>query len=220
MSLEPVARFVLALALMPAVDSAVGTVFAACLNDQRQVHPTLALAQRLWDAPEEVFALSDPAHSLHRVGLLDATGDWDVPLSAPRLVARQLLFPDGALPSALVALPAPASLDERAVELAVARVKTAPGDRAQLLPIHGAPGAPLAGAAARLASGLGCEGAQPAPGLRASEVPALTTLAWLRGICLYLPVELLMAGARDVPPTRRHRSYCPCRRCRRRCSWA
>jgi hypothetical protein len=196
-SLEPVARFVLALALLPAVDSAAGTVFAACLNDQRQAHPTLALAQRLWDAPEEVFALMDPAHVLHRLGLLDAIGDWDSPLSVPALVARQLLFPESALPNALASLPDATSLDEREVELAVARLKTAPADRAQLLPIYGAPGAPLAGAAARLASALEGDGVQPAPGLRASDVPALATVAWLRGVWLYLPVELLTGGTRE-----------------------
>src|SRR5262249_32054115 len=156
------------------------------------------LAQRLWDAPEEVFALTDPAHVLHRSGLLDAPGDWDSVLSIPGLVARQLLFPEGALPGALVPLRTPASLDEREVELAVARGKTAPVDRAQLLPIRGGPGAPLAGAAATLASALEGEGAQPAPGVRANDVPALATVAWLRGLWLYLPVELLTGGTRDA----------------------
>src|SRR5262245_60258714 len=49
LELQPVERFVLAVALLPVVDSAAGQVIASCLNDPSRTSPTLALAQRLWD---------------------------------------------------------------------------------------------------------------------------------------------------------------------------
>lgn len=97
--LDPVATFVLSLGLMASFDSAAGAVIAACHNDANRTSPTLALAQKLWDAPEEVLALADPAHALFTLGLLRrvetgaAMAGWEVPLHTPELVARRLLFP-------------------------------------------------------------------------------------------------------------------------------
>ncbi|NWF60417.1 MAG: hypothetical protein HXY43_14435 [Fischerella sp.] len=39
-------------------------------NDVNATQPTLALAQQLWDEPEKVLAIADPAHSLWRYGLV------------------------------------------------------------------------------------------------------------------------------------------------------
>lgn len=105
--LDPVAAFVLSLALMSSFDSASGAVIAACHNDANRISPTLALAQKLWDRPEEVLGLSDPSHTLFRFGLLrrldtaSPLAEWDAPLHTPELIARRLLFPDAPIPSHL-----------------------------------------------------------------------------------------------------------------------
>ena len=70
LALTPVDCFVLALALSPGVDGATATVFAAVQNDPVRAFPTLALAQRLWDVPEDVLGLIGPGHSLCRHGVL------------------------------------------------------------------------------------------------------------------------------------------------------
>ena len=129
LQLAPVECFVLAVALLPTVDSAAGPVIASCLNDPSRTLPTLALAHRLWDEPDEVVRCLDPAHTLLRHGLVAMTGqagpgDWQAPLSVPPLVARELLFAIDHLPAALepvVATAPPSGLDD----VAIARVAAA-----------------------------------------------------------------------------------------------
>jgi hypothetical protein len=105
--LDPVATFVLSLSLMASFDSAAGAVIAACHNDANRTTPTLALAQKLWDTPEDVLGVSDSSHALFRFGLLrrlDSAStlvEWEAPLHTPELIARRLLFPDAPLPSQL-----------------------------------------------------------------------------------------------------------------------
>src|SRR5215213_966753 len=70
LELDDVAAFVLALALVAAFDGSMGSVIAACLNDQSKIHPTLGLAQRLWDHPDQVLRIADQFHPLFRCGLI------------------------------------------------------------------------------------------------------------------------------------------------------
>src|SRR5439155_12184589 len=56
--LDRVDAFVLALSLIATFDSAAGPVIAACHNDSNRASPTLGLAQKLWDRPEEILALA------------------------------------------------------------------------------------------------------------------------------------------------------------------
>ena len=64
---------------------------AAALNDASQPWPSLALAQRLWDAPLDLVPCADPTHILHRSGLLRPSGgDWNAPLDMPAAVAQGL----------------------------------------------------------------------------------------------------------------------------------
>src|SRR5262249_14184811 len=105
--LDPAATFLLSLSLIAAFDSASGPGIAACHNDANRTAPTLALAQKLWDAPAEVLSLADPMCPLFRFGLLrhlDAASDWDAPLYTPELIARRLLFPDAPRPALLRSL--------------------------------------------------------------------------------------------------------------------
>jgi len=181
LDLLPAEAFVLALALLPAVDSAAGAVIACCLNDPQRNEPTLALAQRLWDEPEELLACGDPAHTLLRHGLLAPAGShWQAVLQVPLPVARELLHPAGPLPPSLRRVQA------EAVQVAPRAAIT---DRRRVVPVLGPPGAPLAAAAARAAAGDGLTLLQPVAPSGSENLRGLATVAWLRGEALYLPPE-------------------------------
>jgi hypothetical protein len=103
LQLTPCERFVLALALLPVVDSAAAPVIATCLNEGQAREPTLALAQRLWPQPAQLLPLHDSTHRLYTHGLLVAEGapGWAMPLRVNALVACELLWPGAPLPAAL-----------------------------------------------------------------------------------------------------------------------
>ena len=178
LNLAPVERFVLALALAAATDSAAGSVFAACLNEAGRTRPSLALAQRLWDEPAALTPLADPGHRLYRHGLLTGGGDWDAPLAVPPAVGRQLAFPETgpAAPGAGV----PPGADP-ALDLATSRLLACSPDRLRLQPLGGSADAPLAATATELARRLGGRLLAATPGGRPEDLAALFTLAWLRG---------------------------------------
>jgi len=162
--LEPVECFILALALLPSIDSAAGPVIASCLNEPVRTRPTAALAQRLWDEPDDLLRCFDSAHALLRYGLLAFTpasgwNEWQAALEVPPLVARELLFPGAALPSALEPV-TPAPLQPHLAAAAVGGIRAARADPAQgdgkrdgtragkrgphVVPVLGAADAPLA----------------------------------------------------------------------------
>ncbi|MCY1284205.1 ATP-dependent zinc metalloprotease FtsH [compost metagenome] len=207
LDLAPVERFVLALALLPGIDSAAGQVIASCLNDPSRTSPNLALAQRLWDEPDELLHCFDPAHPLLRHGLLATAQphDWQSALAVPALVARELLFPGSPLPAALQRV-SPVPLAE-GLAPAAARVRAALAQAGgmQLLPLLGAPGAPLAETAAACAALAGVETLQPSASLPREHLAQALCASWLRGCALYLPARLLADptahdGGLDAPP--------------------
>ena len=182
LALQPAEAFVLALALLPAVDSAAGAVLAGCLNEPGRSEPTLALAQRLWDEPDALLGCFDPAHRLYSHGLLaPATPGWGVALQMPPLVARELLFPSGAAASTPAASQAPGL--------------SMPPARRRVIPVLGPDAVALAAAAQRAAAHVGLAVMQPgaAPGgeHQAAQLRTQMTLAWLRGAALYLPPQAL-----------------------------
>ncbi|PWV61202.1 ATPase family protein associated with various cellular activities (AAA) [Plasticicumulans acidivorans] len=189
LALTPFECFVLALALAPSVDAACGSVIAACLHQDGRALPTPALAQRLWESPEDALALLDAAQRLARYGLLAPPQDWDTPLRVPPLLARELLYPGGALPDALEAVTAVTEPlpDTATLALCAARLRSAGQQRRRLLPLCGASGAPLAGVAARIAAELGEGCVQPRAGAPENALAALMSLCWLRGLALVLP---------------------------------
>lgn len=207
LELAPVERFVLALALLPGIDSAAGPVIASCLNDPTRTRPNLALAQRLWDEPDELLLCFDPAHPLLRHGLLSTAQphDWQTALAVPALVARELLFPGSEPPAALQRVsPTPLAED---LAPAAARVRAALTRTSgmQLLPLLGAPGAPLAETAAACAARAGVETLQPSAALHREHLAEALCTSWLRGCALYLPASLLADptahdGGLDAPP--------------------
>ncbi|MDH4652630.1 MULTISPECIES: ATP-binding protein [unclassified Pseudomonas] len=207
LELAPVERFVLALALLPGVDSAAGPVIASCLNDLSRTSPNLALAQRLWDEPDELLRCFDPSHPLLRHGLLATAQphDWNSPLFVPALVARELLFPASAPPASLQ--PVAAVRLAAAMEPAAARVRAAltANRGVQLLPLLGAAGAPLAETAAACTALAGVETLHPSTCLPREHLASAMSCAWLRGSALYLPAKLLVDptahdGGLEPPP--------------------
>ena len=112
LALDEVSTFILALGSIVSFDRAASEVVAACLNDSTANHPNLALAQKLWEVPEEVLTIADSEHPLWRYGLLQTTHDadsaigvdWQSPLVVSPLIVNRLLFPHSPLPQILVPL--------------------------------------------------------------------------------------------------------------------
>ncbi len=189
LSLQPVEAFVLALALLPAVDSAAGAVLAACLNDPARSEPTLALAQRLWDEPDQLLRCVDPGHALFSHGLLAPTAThWHAPLQMPASVARELL----GLASMSEAATGPTDLWPQKVS--VERGPERRPERRRLIPILGPVGAPLADMAAQVAARHGLALMQPDAASGTAHLREHLTVAWLRGAALYLPLAWLQTS--------------------------
>lgn len=152
LELDDVSAFVLALALTVAFDASTGSVIAACLNEQAKIYPTLSLAQKLWDEPQDVLHLADPFHPLFRCGLIrygthnshyQAGTGWEAPLTVPALVAGQLLFAHHPLPHGVVLLDAPdegAELTETA-RIAALRLRASGEEALRVVPVLGPKGA-------------------------------------------------------------------------------
>ena len=213
LKLKPVECFVLALGLLPCIDSASGDVIATCQNDPLRNEPTLALAQRLWDDPDALLHCFDPAHPLLRHGLLvlapgHGSGVWHAPLSMAPMVAHELLFPGRVLPAALEAVSKVAPPQAAAAALAT-RVSAAlnldGAARMRILPVIGESGASLAEMVAMCTERVGVITVRPGSGCSREHVAQLLTTAWLRGHAIYLPMEWLTDvpnhdGAIAVPP--------------------
>jgi hypothetical protein len=211
LALEPVERFLLALAALPGFDSAAGSVIAACAGDAAATRPTLALAQRLWDDdPVALLTLAEPGHRLFALGLLEARdgdaeqGGWDAPLSSPAVVVRQLLFPDSAPPATL----SPVS---RAADVTAAPVALGPAqpDRLGIVPVVGPRGAEHAmHARAVVPAARPLEQFTGAPALlaRPGVLDALACNCWLRGTDLLLGLEASAAVLGAQPPRLPHGS--------------
>jgi hypothetical protein len=217
LELRPVECFVLAVALLPSVDSAAGPVIASCMNEPARTAPTLALAQRLWHDPDELLHCFDPAHTLFRHGLLAVTSgtgaiDWQGPLSVPPLVARELLFSTDVLPTALESV-TPTLIPSTRDASAIARVSAAlvheaatrQGSGMRVIPVLGAAGAPLEEVAAACAESAGVRTVRPSAALPREHLGQALTAAWLRGHAVYLPATALTSSTAheptlDLPP--------------------
>jgi hypothetical protein len=206
LGLDEVSTFGLALALITTFDSAAAPVVAACLNDAGRTQPTLELAQRLWDRPEDVLSLSDPSHPLWRIGLLQQPAlpgpfllGWDVPLVVSPPIAARLLFPEEPASAVLkeLASATEASLDPSELQLTRARLQA---DRTGLrvVPVQGLHGSAYHAAmtAVARATGLGSRVPDVEPGQLEDPgfVRSLLVLAWLLGDALCFPLERLPIG--------------------------
>jgi hypothetical protein len=208
LELDDVSAFALALALTVAFDGSVSSVIAACLNDQTQSHPTLALIQKLWDEPAQVLRIADPFHPLLRFGLLQYGGAgnhrdpetrWDSPFTVPSLVANVLLFPETPLPQGLVPLSSVADLEEvtETARVTSLRLSAASAASLRVVPVVGAKGSARREVVRAIAISNGKEVVEfqgEIAGLdNGSYVNAIATVCWLKDLYLYF-------GKESAPP--------------------
>ena len=193
--LDDAAQFVLALSLAARLDATLGAVFACCQNDSARPYPTLALAQRLWDEPRAIVACCDPAHALHRLGLLSSAADgreaadWTQPIELPAMLVGALAAPAGDGPAVLAPVTAgrqglPASSIGLAAQLA-----TSVPAALQLVPLVGRRGADHASWAAALAAKHGRRVVTLAAALPTdrAHVRAVLARCWLHDVDLVVP---------------------------------
>ncbi|NJM60214.1 MAG: AAA family ATPase [Oscillatoriales cyanobacterium RU_3_3] len=151
--MDEVSMFLLALGAIVCFDNAASEVIAAVLNDSNATQPTLTLAQKLWEKPEEILTVADPEHPLWRYGLLqtihDANSafglDWQSPLVVPPLIANRLLFPNSSLPQILVPLKQATSFNSIGNRVHLAALRSIAGrlrgDKLRIIPIQASRGA-------------------------------------------------------------------------------
>lgn len=202
LNLDPVAAFVLALGLSAVFDPVIAPVIATCLNDATTTQPTLVLAQQLWDAPEQVLAIANPAHPLWAYGLLQpassgsqAAINWQTALVVPLAVATTLLFPRSTSPFGVVPIPEeplPATgLPERAKQVAQRLRKEA--THLRIVPLQSGQGA----ATGAVVQGMAQIIQRPVMTLQSSGLTYRTdlkpwlTLGWLQGWDLFLSTDSL-----------------------------
>ena len=212
LELDDVAAFVLALSLTVAFDGSMGSVIAACLNDQTKSSPNLALAQKLWDEPEQVLRLADPFHPLFRLGLIKYSGQsghyfsetgWDASITVPSLVAGQLLFPDTPFPQGLIPLEAAetdAAADEltETARLAALRLSAAGASALRVVPLIGAKGSARRETVRAIARAnrkdvvefQGETAAVEAGSFDTHYLNAMATVCWLKDTYLFFGKEL------------------------------
>jgi len=195
LELTPVDCFILALALSSAVDSANGAVLAACQNDPNRILPTPALAQRLWDSPEDVLAVMEPGHKLTLMGLFQCTlMDWNTPLQVSSLLVRQLLFPS----SYNIAALKPINVDTMHTnvvdrDVQISRLRSRTDNRLCLLPVTGPSGHAIAQACVDLAAAADLELVRPEMHNSFMEFSVLLTLAWLKQKAILVSAKLLLS---------------------------
>jgi hypothetical protein len=212
LDLDEVATFVLALALTAAFDGSVGSVIAACLNDQTKIYPNLALAQRLWDEPDKVLAIADPFHALFRCGLIRfgvptghycAENKWDAPLTTPSLVARQLIFPETPFPQGVTLL-GPATNEEDLTDAArvmATRLQATDTELLRVIPVMGAKGASrretIQAIAAENEKQLVEFDVDPTLLDDPGYLNSIATVSWLKDAFLFLSNELSTSAASE-----------------------
>ncbi len=109
LKLDKISCFTLALAVETIIDNTLGSVISSCLNDPDKHQPNLALIQKLWDNPNDVINLSDPAHPLFMYGLLQTQqpdnfnleNRFNTPFYTSSAIASQLISPVDSLPRSL-----------------------------------------------------------------------------------------------------------------------
>jgi hypothetical protein len=193
LALPNVASFILALSLSAAFDANMGSVIACCLNDQNKLLPTLALAQKLWDEPDAVLSVADPAHPLFRYGLIRYSSDtsWNAPITVPSLVALQLLFPNTPFPHGLESfVGARATLSESA-HLSTLRLRSTAANSLRIVPVIGY--ASQLDTAAQIAElnekELVVFTGDAAAAQDVDYLNALATVCWLKDAYLYIDKE-------------------------------
>ena len=213
LDLDGLSAFLLALGLVASFDNAIGSVISACLNNPTQTHPTLALAQQLWDRPHQILKVVHPNHPLFNLRLLQLGNqpvyqtlemDWHKPIMVPSLIANQLLFPDSPLPSGLTLLDLFGNSSESlssAGHLVAAKLKSSSTFQLQIIPINGPKGAAHVDTIKALAASGGREIVQftADPNLLKNEryLSVIVALCWLKSVDIILPAGIIAAKKND-----------------------
>lgn len=149
LKLDDAATFMLALGLAVAFDNAMASVISVCQNDPTKSQPNLALAQKLWDNPEQILKLGHPTHPIFAYGLLQPVGqpsqqyaviDWESPIVVPSLVASQLLFPKSDPPAVLSSISFEGNEEialTAKVRLVAARLNSKREEKLRVVPVRG-----------------------------------------------------------------------------------
>lgn len=220
LDLDQTASFVLALGLTVSFDNAVGSIIAVCLNDPAKTRPSLALAQKLWDKPEQVLMFSDPAHVLFQYGLIQSAGvvyhsypaiDWESPIFVPSHVVRQLLFPNSPLPEALDSIGFSKSETEDLAEdisLITPRMNLRKAGMLRIIPLCGARGAAYRDTCRQIVNLTGREVVEltwnPAFGEKYNYLKSTVAYCWLRGFDLFLCPDVISYLENEKPGLEAH----------------
>ena len=217
LSLDNAATFTFALGLAVVFDNAMGSVIAVCLNDPTKSQPNLALAQKLWDKPEQILMLGHPTHPLFGYGLLQYVGqpsqqysviDWERPIAVPSPVSGQLLFPKSGLPSVLNSIDFEDHEDIAVTDkahLVVARLHSKQESTLRVVPVRG----PRGSAHSEIVRGIAKLTNRDIVELKGDPsflendhyLNSVATFCWLRGLDLFLGIDMVSTLSDD-----KHRS--------------
>jgi hypothetical protein len=212
LNLDAMSQFILGLGLLVAFDNAAGSVIATCLNDPAKTLPNLALAQRLWDDPENVLSLADPMHVLYQYGLLRQTGgtsasspalNWDSPVNVPMLVAKQLLFSEIRFPESLNLVcreDNKVNIEISNCELIAARIGSSNSNGLRIVPIRAPKGSCHTEAIAAIANKAGrtvLAYAGDGNSMHENNINSMATLCWLYDMDLYVGHDRLKQPVND-----------------------
>lgn len=197
LELDETAQFILALTLAAQADGSIGPVISACMNDASRPFPTLALAQRLWDEPNEIIGCANPAHALYRSGLLqldDAAGSgvlWHRPLDMHSFVASSLLNPAGALPDIFHQAVEQADCSSEEISVYLPVLKSRKLVSMQVVPMIGLSDSDYLAWAASISRNLNRDVVQIDDGLslNPNTMRAIATLAWMHELDVVLPQD-------------------------------
>lgn len=209
--LDDLAAFLMALCLAASLDNAMGSVIAVCLNNPSQSHPTLALAQQLWDHPRQILQMLHPGHALFRYRLVQFGGqqlyaasetDWQKPLVVPAIIANQLLFPSTPLPTVFNTMAGGESSLEALTDtgrLVGMQARSLLLRDMKIIPVYGPKGSPHRETVQALASVAGRQVVEldADPNLLKSEdyLNTIATLCWLRGVDLFINERIKQSGS-------------------------
>lgn len=216
--LNEIEAFTLALGLIGIVDNSIGSVMAVCHNDATKTRPTLALAQRLWDHPEQVMGVADPAHPLFHYGLLQAPHrlqedkiDWDTIMSISPLVAKAILFPKSGTIDGFELIDDPATVLAKPPTIGImtaVRLTQEKKRHLRMIPLLGKKGAAFPEMVSRMERVIGRRAVRftedPLLLQNKSYFDALATFCWLKNLDLYLDtdqVALLSQERQLLSPT-------------------
>ncbi len=201
MALSRAETFVLALGLLAAYDNSAGSVIGACLNDQNQTLPNLALAQTLWEEPEALLTLGNLSHPLFSYGLLGTAHHvtpetklyWDLSVAVPSLLALQLLFPcQGMIKGLKLLEPEERNIEDnnKNIRLLSSCLTHEKEKNMRIVPVKGPLGAPcyevVQAIAHRTKQDVAVFTSDPSFLRNNAYLSILATYCWLRGISLFL----------------------------------